>query len=183
MPQETRDAGVETDLAGDIRDTGEPPVDETATQRDDPAYSRLKGKKKDGEPFEPVAFFYGTSSSHPVANEPDATSQGAKTAREPLGVMVLEISAPTESTPTPPAGGGADPNYEVHAADLNTQANRMEKGFYEERKEQKYYGNKTFAEILRENRETKGVQVSKESGQREKERGGMKDLTMFWSSH
>ena len=58
----------------------------------------------------------------------------------------------------------------------------MDKG-YEVRKEQLFNGTKTFAEILRENRGSKGEQVSKKFGQKEIERDSMKELTMFWSGH
>ncbi|KAK1565721.1 hypothetical protein Q3G72_033291 [Acer saccharum] len=62
------------------------------------------------------------------------------------------------------------------------EADRMDKG-YEVRKEQLFNGTKTFVEILRENRGSKGEQVSKKFGQKETERDSMKELTMFWSGH
>ena len=73
MPRETQGPDDEPDLTWDVRDLGGPTADEAATQVDDPVYSKLIGKEKVGEPSEPVAFSHGTSSSRPVADEPDAT--------------------------------------------------------------------------------------------------------------
>ncbi|KAK0576088.1 hypothetical protein LWI29_011642 [Acer saccharum] len=127
VPRETQGPDDEPNLTGDVRDLGGPTADEATTQVDDPVYSKLKGKKKVEEPSEPVAFSCGTSSFHPVTDEPDATSQGAEAIREPLGMMAPEILAPTESIPTPSVGGGVelrhpDLDYEDPTADLNTRA-------------------------------------------------------------
>ncbi|KAK0572691.1 hypothetical protein LWI29_035514 [Acer saccharum] len=124
--QETRGAGEEADLVGDLQNPGEPPADEAATQIDSLARSRLKGKEKVGEPYELVALFHGTSSSRSVVNEPDNASRDAETAREPLGAVAPKILVPPESIPVPSSvGGGAelrhpDLNSEDPAADLNT---------------------------------------------------------------
>ncbi|KAK0578078.1 hypothetical protein LWI29_004769 [Acer saccharum] len=125
-PQETRGAGEEADLAGDLQNTSEPPVDEAATQTDSLARSRLKGKEKVGEPSEPVALSHWTSSSCSVVNEPDNVPRDAETATEPLGAVAPKILVPLESVPVPSStGGGAelrhpDPDFEDPAADLNT---------------------------------------------------------------
>ncbi|KAK0596012.1 hypothetical protein LWI29_011995 [Acer saccharum] len=115
-----------------MRDLGGPTTDEVATQVDDLVYSKLKGKEKVGEPSGPVAFSRGTSSSRPIVDEPDATYQGAKTIREPLGMMAPEILAPTESIPIPSVGGGIelrhpDPDSEDPATDLNTRGRQSGK--------------------------------------------------------
>ncbi|KAK0590042.1 hypothetical protein LWI29_022036 [Acer saccharum] len=116
---ETRGAGEEADLAGDLQNPGEPPADEAATQVDSLARSRLKGKEKVGEPSEPLALSHGTSSSRSVVNEPDNTPRDAETAREPLGAVAPKILVSPESVPVPSsAGGGAelrhpDPDSEV----------------------------------------------------------------------
>ncbi|KAK0602976.1 hypothetical protein LWI29_000072 [Acer saccharum] len=125
--KETYGAGEEADLTGDLQNSGEPPVDEAATQTDNLARSRLKGKEKVGEPSEPVALSHGTSSSRSVVNEPDNAPRDVETAREPLGAVAPKILVTPESVPVPSsAGGGAelrhpDPDSEDPTADLNTR--------------------------------------------------------------
>ncbi|KAK0596950.1 hypothetical protein LWI29_020438 [Acer saccharum] len=125
-PQETRGAGEEADLAGDLQNLGEPPADEAATQTDSLAHLRLKGKEKVGEPSEPVALSHGTSSSRSVVNEPDNAPRDAETAREPFGAVAPKILVPPKSVPVLSSAGGdaelrhPDPDSEDLAADLNT---------------------------------------------------------------
>ncbi|KAK0574300.1 hypothetical protein LWI29_021303 [Acer saccharum] len=92
-----------------MQNLGEPPADEAATQTDNLARSRLKGKEKVGEPSEPVALSHGTPSSRTVVNEPNNTPRDAEAAREPLGVVAPKIPVPPESVIVPSSmGGGAE---------------------------------------------------------------------------
>ncbi|KAK0594942.1 hypothetical protein LWI29_002009 [Acer saccharum] len=121
-----------------MQNPGELPADEVATQTDNFARSRLKGKEKVREPSEPVSLSHGTPSPRSVVNEPNDAPRDAEEAREPLGAVAPEMLVPPESVLVPSStGGGAklrhpDPGSKDPAADLNTRGRHSHKTWYED---------------------------------------------------
>ncbi|KAK0605795.1 hypothetical protein LWI29_030799 [Acer saccharum] len=119
-----------------MQNPGEPPADKAATQTDGVACSRLKGKEKVGEPFEPVSLSHGTPLPRYVVNETN-------------DAVAPEMPAPPKSIPVPSStGGGAelrhpDSGSEDPAADLNTRGRRSgnEQGYSPNNQKRDYWSH------------------------------------------